>query len=87
MNPLDMGKLNVGRNRSAREALDVILMREALEALKQTYIHCEELRDAWERGALDEHDGKGGTRSNRNYTVVLAVRASITKLEQRLLRE
>ena len=34
-----------------------------LEALRE---HIEELEDAWMRGAIVEHDGKGGTRSNRN---------------------
>ena len=72
-------------NFAAIRAPDEQLMREALKALKQTYEHCEELRGAWERGALDEHDGKGGTRSNRNYNVVLISRTAITKLEERLL--
>ena len=47
-------------------------------ALKIAQGHCEELREAWERGALDEHDGKGGTRSNRNVEVLLAIRATLS---------
>ena len=46
-------------------------MTEAQRLLERTLEHCEELRQAWERGALDEHDGKGGTRSNRNYDLVI----------------
>ncbi|KKM24908.1 hypothetical protein LCGC14_1600400 [marine sediment metagenome] len=46
-------------------------MTEARRLLERTLEHCEELRKAWERGALDEHDGKGGTRSNRNYALVI----------------
>ena len=44
-------------------------------ALEQALNHCEELREAWERGALDERDGLGGTRSNRNVAVVIALHA------------
>lgn len=35
-------------------------------AAQEVDIHLAELEDAWSRGALSEHDGKGGTRSNRN---------------------
>lgn len=48
-----------------------------VEALKAAQEHCEELRDAWERGALDEHDGQGGTRANRNVSVLLASRDAL----------
>jgi len=37
--------------------------------------HVQELREAWERGAISEHDGLGGTRSNRNVTVETILRA------------
>ena len=47
-------------------------------ALEPAQSHCEELREAWERGALDEHDGQGGTRSNRNVKVLLALRAALS---------
>ncbi len=46
-------------------------MSEARRLLERVLEHCEELREAWERGALDEHDGKGGTRSSRNYARVI----------------
>jgi hypothetical protein len=35
-------------------------------ALRLALTHVEELSFAWERGAISEHDGMGGTRSNRN---------------------
>ena len=52
---------------------------ELVAALDAALAHCEELREAWERGALDEHDGKGGLRSNRNLSVVLAIRAALAQ--------
>lgn len=42
--------------------------------------HCEELAEAWQRGALSEHDGKGGTRSNRNTDVANRLRKSLRAL-------
>lgn len=39
--------------------------------------HLEELRDAWERGVIHEHDSKGGTRSNRNADVLSEIRAAL----------
>lgn len=42
------------------------LIRQAAQAALE---HVTELRDAWMRGALSEHDGLGGTRSNRNADV------------------
>lgn len=55
---------------------------DAEAALGVALAHCEELRDAWERGALDEHDGKGGLRANRNFSVVLALRAALSSPAQ-----
>ncbi len=51
--------------------------REALEAAQS---HVLELEDAWARGVLSEHDGKGGTRSNRNIVVRNAVAAALSLL-------
>ena len=39
--------------------------------------HLDELRDAWLRGVISEHDGKGGTRSNRNAEVLAAYEAGL----------
>lgn len=39
--------------------------------------HVNELRDAWQRGAISEHDGQGGTRSNRNVDVAVALRCAL----------
>lgn len=74
-----IGKLNVGRNRSAHEALDVILMREALEALKRC-VHVIDL--AADRIA----PAFRGTGSVYDEAAELG-RITITKLEQRLLNE
>lgn len=41
----------------------------ALFAIQTALAHVQELREAWTTGALSEHDGKGGTRSNRNVYV------------------
>ena len=46
----------------ARTAADTAL----LEACRE---HIVELEEAWIRGAIVEHDGKGGTRSNRNIAL------------------
>ena len=74
-------RLNVGQNRSAREALDAMVMREALETLKTAVEWRDKLADdpasqeAWE--ALVDEDGCLDNEA----------RAAITKLEARLLRE
>lgn len=39
------------------------------KALESALLHVTELEDAWRRGAIDERDGLGGTRSNRNIEV------------------
>ncbi len=64
-------RLNVGQNRSAREALDVGLMREALEALQK----------------IDEAMVPTTLGTNDLSNLWRKARATITKLEQRLLRE
>ena len=55
------------------------LVPELVEALRKAGMHCDELRDAWERGALDSHDSSGGTRSNRNVDVLISIRAVLEK--------
>ena len=51
---------------------------ERLEAvLREVQRHLEELADAWQRGTIQECDGRGGTRSNRNADVAGDVRAAL----------
>jgi hypothetical protein len=45
------------------------------DTLGDVLAHLEELAEAWRRGALLDHDGKGGTRSNRNYELMLHLKA------------
>lgn len=45
-------------------------IRKLEEAARAAYAHVIELQDAWIRGVLSEHDGLGGTRSNRNDDVL-----------------
>ena len=52
---------------------------DLLAALKAAHSHLQELRDAWERGAISEHDGKGGTRSDRNVDCEVQARAAIAR--------
>ena len=47
------------------------------EACKAAYEHTSELREAWRRGVIDEHDGSGGTRSNRNVDVNVLLREAL----------
>ncbi len=49
------------------------LVEAAIAALE----HVTELRDAWQRGSLEECDGKGGTRSNRNFDVEVSLRSAL----------
>lgn len=39
--------------------------------------HVRELRDAWQRGAIDERDHQGGMRSNRNADIEIALRSAL----------
>lgn len=48
-----------------------------LAACRQALVHVEELREAWRTGAISEHDGRGGTRSNRNVEVEVALRGAL----------
>lgn len=45
--------------------------------LRKACEHLGELAEAWERGIITEHDGKGGTRSNRNHAVLLLIRQAM----------
>jgi hypothetical protein len=49
-------------------------------ALTAAQRHTGELREAWQRGIIDERDGQGGTRSNRNVDVEVGVRKALELL-------
>ena len=55
------------------------LIKELVEALEGAKAHCDELREAWERGSLRSHDLSGGTRSNRNVDVLVSLRVVLGK--------
>ncbi len=44
---------------------------------KRVIDHLTELADAWQRGCITEHDGKGGTRSNRNAELLADLLAEL----------
>lgn len=50
-------------------------MADLRAALQRAVDHMAELTDAWVRGSLSEHDGRGGERSNRNEECLRAARA------------
>lgn len=52
-----------------------------LSAARPILEHLDELEEAWRRGALSEHDGKGGTRSNRNAELARTLRDALAGLE------
>lgn len=52
---------------------------DLLAACQAALAHVQELREAWQTGALHECDGGGGTRSNRNVDVEKAIRAALAK--------
>ena len=54
---------------------------EAVRALEYALSHVTELRDAWQRGAINECDGKGGMRSNRNVETEQRVRAALARIK------
>ena|SRR5690348_6711237 len=53
-----------------------------LAALKDAENHLAELSEAWRRGALNETDCLGGTRSNRNSANLHNIRATIDAAEK-----
>lgn len=52
-----------------------------LAAARDALSHIEELEEAWRRGVLHELDTPGGTRSNKNVDVRVALEAAIKKAE------
>ena len=73
-------KLNVGRNRSAGEALDVALLRVALAALEELVFWCRYCGGSGRRPEVREVLGHRCPDCDD-------ARAAITKLEVRLLNE
>lgn len=57
---------------------DVTSERDELRvAAGLALVHIRELREAWRRGVIDERDGQGGTRSNRNVDVEVSLRDAL----------
>lgn len=54
---------------------------QLVAVLEQALAHVEELEDAWMRGNISEHDGLGGTRSNRNHDVRVALTKVLRKVK------
>lgn len=54
---------------------------EARGLLKEAMEHCNELREAWERGLLREPRRDHGMRSGRNLAVVVSLRAYLRRVE------
>lgn len=52
------------------------LIKASVAALE----HLDELRDAWSRGVISEHDGLGGRRSNRNAEVESNLRRALESI-------
>lgn len=73
------------------EAKTIQMLREAAAALQNlqdenarlrkacdgALEHVQELREAWRSGAINESDGGGGTRSNRNVDVEVTLRDAL----------
>jgi len=61
-----------------KSAARYLVLTEAVEAALE---HVAELREAWERGCITEHDTEhdclGGTRSNRNVAVEIQLRRAL----------
>lgn len=66
-----------------REAEFLRRFEEMQTALIAALGHVQELRDAWERGVISEHDGLGGTRSNRNVDVEVRLRSLLGGLDRK----
>lgn len=85
---LDTAREELGSLRNSHDALlsELGQLREQRDALlvaaHSAESHIAELREAWERGCISEHDGKGGTRSNRNADVLAEIDAAIRKAEK-----
>lgn len=56
-------------------------LQVAVAGLKVVKMHIDELEDAWQRGCIQESDGKGGERSNRNVELRVALARRIAALD------
>ena len=56
--------------------------QELVIAVRYALIHVQELREAWRTGAISEHDGKGGLRSNRNVDVEVKLTKALNSLSK-----
>lgn len=56
--------------------------QELTIAARYALIHVQELREAWRTGAISEHDGKGGSRSNRNVDVEVKLTKALNSLSK-----
>ena len=71
-----------GFDRTVRDNDLNVLLVEALDLVRQSIEHNEELEEAWRRGAISEHDGKGDTRSNRNEALVRRMKTFLVKRDE-----
>ena len=84
----DLGRVHTGlRVERDRLVSDRAALRERCEALeavaRQALEHVEELEEAWRGGVISELDalGRGGTRSNRNHDVAMALAVALAAHE------
>ena len=72
-------RLNINELMEVPNAIDALIAERdrLMLAAKEALSHVEELREAWRTGAIREHDGKGGLRSNRNVDVEVKLRKAI----------
>lgn len=69
-----------------RDARFIVELAESnadlLKVVRVAREHLCELADAWRRGILSEHDGRGGERSNRNVEIIRQLETAIAKAEE-----
>jgi hypothetical protein len=53
-----------------------------LDGIRSAERHTDELEEAWRAGNITEHDGKGGTRSNRNVALNRHLRSLLEPFER-----
>ena len=63
---LDANSEIEGQARDDQQRADALLSAADTALLEACRSHIAELEEAWRRGAITEHDGQGGVRSNRN---------------------
>lgn len=65
---------------NALAGLDPAKLAALLDSADEALAHILELEAAWRRGAISEHDGKGGTRSNRNFALRFKLESALAEL-------